>query len=90
MMLQFGLTFALACFGLALLMNLWRLATSPTVTDRLLCVDTMSVNVIAIIVLYGVQSGTTLLFQTVIILAMTSFVSTVAFAKYLLRGSIIE
>ena len=90
MIVSYALTFALGAFGLALLLNLIRLATAPTLTDRILVVDTMTVNVIAIIVLYGMRSGSALNFEAALLFALTGFVSTVAFCKYLLRGSIIE
>ena len=89
-MLSLALAFAIGCFALALLLNLWRLATAPQITDRILAVDTMVVNIIALIVLYGVQTGSTLGFDAAMLFAMTGFVSTVAFCKYLLRGGIIE
>ena len=90
MILSYALTFALLSFGIALVLNLIRLFTAPTVTDRILAVDTMTVNCIALIVLYGVQSGSALNFEAAILLALTGFISTVAYCKYLLRGSIIE
>jgi multicomponent K+:H+ antiporter subunit F len=90
MIVTYALTFALGCFGLALILNLYRLATAPTLTDRILAVDTMTVNVIALIVLYGLSIGSALNFEAAILLALTGFISTVAFCKYLLRGSIIE
>jgi multicomponent K+:H+ antiporter subunit F len=89
-MLHLALAFATGCFALALLINLWRLATAPQMTDRILAVDTMVVNIIALIVLYGVQTGSNLGFDAAMLFAMTGFVSTVAFCKYLLRGGIIE
>jgi multicomponent K+:H+ antiporter subunit F len=90
MIVDYALTFALGAFGLALVLNLIRLATAPTLTDRILAVDTMTVNVIALIVLYGLRSGSALNFEAALLFALTGFVSTVAFCKYLLRGSIIE
>ncbi len=90
MILSLALTFALACFGLALLLNLARLLTAPTMTDRILAIDTMVVNIIALIVLYGVKTASGINFEAAMLLAFTGFVSTIAFAKYLLRGSIIE
>ena len=90
MSIRLGLSFALSCFSLALLLNLWRLASAKAMADRILAVDTMVINAIALIVLYGVKSGTGLNFEAAILLAMTGFVSTVAFCKFLLRGSIIE
>lgn len=89
-MLEYATTFAISCFALALLLSLWRLATAPTIPDRILAVDTMVVNVIALIVLYSVKSGNELNFEAAMLFAMTGFVSTVAFCKYYLRRSIIE
>ena len=90
MILATALTYALAAFALALVLNLVRLATAPTLTDRILAVDTMTVNIIAILVLYGLKSGSTLNFEAALLFALTGFISTVAYCKYLLRGSIIE
>lgn len=90
MIISATLSFALGAFALALLLNLVRLATAPTLTDRILAVDTMTVNTIALIVLYGVKTGSALNYEPAMLLALTGFVSTVAYCKYLLRGSIIE
>ena len=89
-MLIYALTFAIACFALALILNLIRLATAPSMPDRILTVDTMVINVIALIVLYGVQTHATVVFDAALLLAMTGFISTIAFCKFLLRGGIIE
>jgi multicomponent K+:H+ antiporter subunit F len=89
-MITYALGFALVCFGLGLILNLWRMAIGPTVADRVLALDTMVVNVIAIIVLYGVQSGQGLNFEAAMLFALTGFVGTVAFCKFILRGSVIE
>ncbi len=90
MILSYALDFALGAFSLALVMNLVRLFTAPTLTDRILSVDTMTVNGIAILMLYTVRSGSSLLFEGALLLALTGFIGTVAYCKYLLRGSIIE
>lgn len=90
MILAYALDFALCAFGLALVLNLVRLFTAPTLTDRILAVDTMTVNAIALVMLTTVRSGSSLLFEAALLLALTGFISTVAYCKYLLRGSIIE
>lgn len=90
MILATALTFALGCFALALVLNLVRLFTAPTITDRILAVDTMTVNTIALIVLGGLKTGSALNHEAALLLALTGFISTVAYCKYLLRGSIIE
>ena len=89
-MLQLALTFALTCFALGFAMNIAAFARAPNIADRILAVDTMVVNGIALIVLYGVKTGSNLYLDAAILLALTGFVSTVAFCKFLLRGSLIE
>jgi multicomponent K+:H+ antiporter subunit F len=89
-MIEIALSVALVCFGLALLMNLVLLWRGPDLPDRVLAVDTMVINIIALIVLYGIGSGSGLNFEAAVLLAMTGFVSTVAFCRYMLRGDVIE
>ena len=74
----------------ALILNLWRLFIGPHVVDRILALDTMYINSIALILLHGMYNKTTLYFEAALLIAMLGFVSSVAFAKYLLRGDIIE
>jgi multicomponent K+:H+ antiporter subunit F len=90
MILPYALTFAFGCFGAAILLNLWRLLRGPALADRILAVDTMVVNVVALIVLYGIATGNPINFEAAILFAMTGFISTVALCKFLLRGNIIE
>jgi multicomponent K+:H+ antiporter subunit F len=58
--------------------------------DRLLALDTMYINSIALLLLYGIYLGTSLNFEVALLIAMLGFVSTVAVCKFLLRGDIIE
>ena len=90
MILPYALGFFFTCIALSLLMNLWRLFTAPTVTDRILTLDTMTVNALALVVAYGIWAGTGLYLEIAVLFALTGFVGTVAYCKYLLRGSIIE
>jgi multicomponent K+:H+ antiporter subunit F len=89
-MIAYAVLFGFAAISIALLMNLWRLAMGPTVLDRVLAGDTMVVNMIALIILYGVQSNSTLYFESALLLAMFSFISTIAYCRFILRGDIIE
>ena len=89
-MIELAVSFAIGCFGLALLMNMVLLLRGPTLPDRVLAVDTMVINIIALVVLYGIRSGSGVNFEAAMLLAMTGFVSTVAFSKYMLRGDVIE
>lgn len=89
-MIQLALTFAFAAVAIALLMNLWCVFRGPGALDRVLAVDTMVINLIALIILYGIQESTPVYFEAALILAMFGFVSTVAYCKFVLRGDVIE
>lgn len=89
-MIDHAITFSLACFALALLLNLWRLARGPLAADRILALDTMTINAIALIVLAGIRWDSALYFEAALMFAMVGFVSTVALCRFLLRGDVIE
>lgn len=89
-MIEAALVFVAICYGVALLLNLWRLAMGPDAADRILALDTMVINVIALLVIYGIGRGTAIYFEAAMLVAMVGFVSTVAYCRFLLRGDIIE
>ena len=89
-MIQAALYIAFALVGLALVLNLWRLLLGPDLPDRILALDTLYINSIALLVLLGVQLDSPLYFEAALLIAMMGFVGTVALCKYLLRGDIIE
>ncbi len=89
-MITYAIYFTFACFGAALLMNLYKIATAKGVGDKVLALDTMVINAIALMILYGLALGTEVFFEAAMIIAMLGFVSTVAYARFLLRGNIIE
>lgn len=89
-MIEIALAFAFGCFGLALILALWRLIKGPGIADRVLALDTLFINTIGLIVLYGIAGSTQTYFEAAIIIAMLGFVSTVAYARFMLRGNIIE
>lgn len=78
------------CIALAVLLNLYALFRGPTAPDRILALDTMVINVIALIIVFGVMEGSAVYFEAALLLAMVGFVSTVAYSKFLLRGDIVE
>ena len=89
-MITMAIYFTGACFGAALLMNLWQVTTADAIGDRVLALDTMVINSIALLILFGVSQGTETYFEAVMVIAMLGFVSTVAYARFILRGNIIE
>ena len=89
-MIAAALLFAYGCFGAGLVLNLWRIFRAPGVVDRVLALDTMVINAIALVTLYGISTGAPFTFEAALLFAMTGFVSTVAYCKFILRGDIIE
>ncbi|MCA3241349.1 MAG: K+/H+ antiporter subunit F [Rubrivivax sp.] len=88
--ISLALMFALGAVGVAMLLCAWRLVRGPTLPDRVLALDTLYVNVVAFVVLLGIQQGTGLYFEAALLIALLGFVSTVALGRYLQRGDVIE
>ena len=89
-MILYALYFAFICFGIAQLFCVYRVVVGPGVGDRILALDTMSINFIALIGLFGITFNTSMYFEIMLLFAMVGFISTVAYAKFLLRGDVIE
>ncbi len=89
-MIAIALILAMGCIAVAVLLNLYRLFRGPTAPDRILALDTMVINVIAFIILFGIMESSPTYFEAALLLAMVGFVGTVAYTKFLLRGDIVE
>ena len=74
----------------ASVLSLIRLLMGPSVPDRILALDTLYVNTIALVVLFGLKQGSTLYFEAALLIAVLGFIGTIAMSKYLLRGDIME
>src|SRR3546814_5639750 len=66
------------------------LAKGPSLADRILALDTMVINSIALLILYGISSDSAAYFEGALLFVMVGFVSTVAYCRFILRGDIIE
>ena len=88
--LHIALTVAIGAVTLTLLLCGWRLLRGPTIVDRVLALDTLYLSLVALVVLLGLRWQTTLLFEAALIVALLGFVGTVALARYLSRGDVVE
>lgn len=89
-MIGYAVIFGFACLALSLALNFWRLLKGPSVGDRIVALDTMVINAIAVIVLISIWNANDTYFEAALLLAMVGFVSTVAYCKFILRGDIVE
>ena len=76
--------------GIAVCCAIFRIVCGPRAQDRVLAFDSLYVNAMLILLVFGIRSGSSLYFEAALIIALLGFVSTVALAKFLLRGEVIE
>ncbi|MBA4131277.1 MAG: K+/H+ antiporter subunit F [Hyphomicrobium sp.] len=89
-MLTIAIIIGFVLVGLATVLTLWRLALGPTMADRILALDTLAIDAIAVVVLMGLSRGSSFSFEAALLIAMMGFVGTVALCKYLIGRAIIE
>lgn len=89
-MLEYVILLSLLILSVALLLSLLRLMSGPEMPDRILALDTLYINALALLVVFGIWLNSELVFEAALLIAVMGFVGTVAVAKYLLRGDIIE
>jgi multicomponent K+:H+ antiporter subunit F len=89
-MIEAACLVALACACAAIALTLYRLARGPHVLDRVLALDTLTINAIALVVIVGLWYRTPMYFEAALLFAMVGFLTTVAFCMFLLRGNVIE
>ena len=88
--LDVALTTALILLGLALACTAFRIVRGPRAQDRVLAMDALYLNAMLIAVVFGVRTGSDLYFEAALVIGMLGFAATVALAKFLMRGEVIE
>jgi len=68
----------------------FRMIVGPRAQDRILGLDTFYVNAMLLLLICGIITSSRLFFELALIIGLLSFVTTVALAKFLLRGEVIE
>ncbi len=89
-MLETALLIGFGLVSVALLLSFLRLIKGPDVPDRILALDTLYINSIALLVLLGIYFQSALYFEAALLIAVMGFVGTIGLSKYLLRGDIME
>ena len=89
-MITFALYVAFGSIGVAMLLAVWRLLRGPDAPDRILALDTLYINAVAFIVLVGVSTGSAAYFEAALLIALFGFVATVALARFVARGDVID
>jgi multicomponent K+:H+ antiporter subunit F len=89
-MLDTVIPIAFFLVSVALIFSFIRLVMGPALPDRILALDTLYINSIALLILLGINLNSTLYFEAAVLIAVMGFIGTLALSKYLLRGDIME
>ncbi len=76
--------------ALAMAVAAFRIMRGPRAQDRVLAMDALYVNAMLLLLVFGIGSGTTLYFEAALAIGLLGFVATVALARFLMRGEVIE
>jgi len=90
MLLDGALATAQALLALAMICATFRLLRGPRAQDRVLALDTLYVDAMLLVLTFGMREASTVYFEAALVIGMLGFVSTAAFAKFLMRGEVIE
>jgi multicomponent K+:H+ antiporter subunit F len=88
--LGWAITSAQVMLGLAMCCAAYRLVAGPRAQDRILGLDSLYLSAMLLLVTFGIRTGSTLYFEAALVIGLLGFVSTVALAKFLMRGEVIE
>ena len=84
--LYWAASFALVCFALGMVLAAVLLLRGPTAQDRVLALDTLYINGMLTMLVFGIRSGTSVYFDIALLIALFGFVGSTAMARFLLRG----
>lgn len=88
--LTWSITVAQVLLALAMACATFRLLRGPRAQDRALGFDSLYINAMLLLLTFGMRSGSILYFEAAMVIALLGFVGTVALAKFLMRGEVIE
>lgn len=88
--LYWSLTAAQVMLSIAMALAMRRMVFGPRAQDRVLGLDALYLNSMLLLLVFGIGSGRTIYFEAALIIGLLGFVSTVALAKFLMRGEVIE
>jgi multicomponent K+:H+ antiporter subunit F len=89
-MLEISIKIALASIAVSMILVIYRLIKGPDAPDRILALDTLYVNAVALLIVLGIYDSSSIYFEAALLIALMGFVATVALARYLARGDVMD
>lgn len=89
-MLDIVFKIALVCLTISMAGFLYRVIKGPTIPDRVIALDAMGINLVAIVAIFSMMLNTNAFLDVILLVGILSFIGTTAFSKFLEKGEIIE
>ncbi|MFS8050048.1 K+/H+ antiporter subunit F [Rhizobium sp. BR 314] len=90
MIIQISVSVAQLMIVAAMAISSVRMFRGPRAQDRIIALDTLYVNAMLLLLTFGISTGRVVYFEAALVIGMLGFVATVALAKFLMRGEVIE
>lgn len=88
--LSWSLLIAQILLGIAMVIAAFRMIRGPRAQDRIVAFDALYVNAMLLLLVFGIGTGSTLYFEAALVISLLGFIGTLALAKFVMRGEIIE
>lgn len=89
-MIELILQASLLAFSISVAVFLYRAIKGPSLPDRIIAMDTIGINLIAIMAILSILLKTYAFFEVILLFGILSFVGTIAFAKFIERGVLVD
>ena len=89
-MIQTILAISLSLYIIAILLALYRIVRGPSMPDRVVALDMIGVNLISAVAVFSVVLDTHAFLEVILIVGILAFISTIALARFVERGEIVE
>ena len=84
------LTVSVVLVTISMVIIIYRLVKGPNASDRVIALDTIGVCLISLVGLFSILVETSFYLEIILLLAILSFIGTVAFSKFIEKGDIID
>jgi len=88
--LSWSILISQIAIAVAMILATTRMLRGPRAQDRVLALDALYICAMLELLLFGMRTGTVLYFEAALVIGVLGFVSTLALAKFLMRGEVIE
>ena len=88
--LSWSLLTAQILLGIAMVIAAFRMVRGPRAQDRIVALDALYVNAMLLLLVFGIRTQSTLYFEAALVISLLGFIATLALAKFVMRGEIIE